>query len=131
MSSYSSHLHRILPPLTSVIGILALGHGIYGLINPQEVGTRLGIPVSKSSSSALSLVSFIGARNIATGLTVLALLYTGQKKAVGTLLMCLVSTAAIDAWICFQVDRLKGKAVGHATMGFILGSLGAGMYWVN
>jgi hypothetical protein len=132
MSSYSSHLHRILPPLTSIFGIVALSHGIYGLINPQEVGTKLGIPISStSSSSALSLVSFIGARNIATGLTVLALLYTGQKQAVGTLFMCLVSTAAIDAFICFQTDRLEGKAVHHATMGVILGSLGVGMYWVN
>jgi len=104
MSSYSSRLHRILPPLTSVIGILALGHGIYGLINPQEVGTQFGIPISTSSSSELSLVSLIGARNIGTGLTPLALLYTGQKKAVGTLLMCLVSTAATDAWICFQIE---------------------------
>lgn len=131
MSSYSTHLHRILPPLTSVIGILALGHGIYGLINPQEVGTGLGISLSTSSSSAFSLVMFIGARNISTGLTLLALLYTGQKKAAGTLLMCLVSTAAIDAWICFQVDKLEGKALGHAAMGVILGSLGMGMYCVH
>jgi hypothetical protein len=131
MSTYSYHINRILPPLTSAIGLLALSGGIYGIISPQAYGTTLGIAISPSAPSSLSLVSFIGARNISFGLTILTLLYRGQKKAVGTLLICGVSTALIDAWLCFQHDGLEGKAVGHAVMGTICGSLGVGMYWVN
>ena len=131
MSTYSYHLHRILPPLTSIIGILALSSGIYGVIKPHALGDTLGIPISTSTSSLLSSLSFIAARNVSTGLTVLTLLYTGQKKAVGTFLLCCVATALIDAWICFQYDGLKGKAVGHAFMGVICGSLGVGIYVIN
>jgi hypothetical protein len=131
MPTYSYHINRILPPLTSAIGLLALSGGIYGILSPQAYGTTLGISISPSAPSSLSLVSLIGARNMSSGLTILALLYTGQKKAVGTLLFCGVSTALIDAWICFQHDGLEGKAMGHALMGAIIGSLGVEMYRFN
>ncbi len=60
----------------------------------------------------------------------LALLYTGQRKAVATLLMCGVAATAIDAWICFRHDdAAEGKAVGHAVVGVVVGLLGVGMFW--
>jgi Domain of unknown function (DUF4267) len=129
MSTSDYRLQRVLPPLSSVIGILALGGGVYGIINPQACSNTLGIRVPTPTSPALPFVSFAGARNISSGLTVLALLYTGQRKAVGTLLMCGVAAAMTDAWICFQHDAVEGKAVGHAVMGVAMGLLGAGMYW--
>ena len=71
----------------------------------------------------------MGARNLGTGITVLTLLYTGRRKAVGLGFMCGVSTAMLDAWICYQQNGTEGKALGHAFMGVLAGLLGAGMYW--
>ncbi len=111
------------------MGILALSGGIYGLLNPLAFSSTLGIPISTSSSPSLPLVSFVAARNLGSGVTVLTLLYLGQRKVVGTLFKCGVVTALADAWICFQFDGMQGKAVGHAVMGVLVGLLGVGMYW--
>lgn len=61
----------------------------------------------------------------------LAFLYMGQRKAVGTLFLCGVVTALADAWICFQHDDFQGKTVRHAVDGGVLGLLGVGMYWIH
>lgn len=129
MSTSSYRLQRILPPLSSAMSILALGNGIYSIVNPQAASETIGIPVSTRTSPALPWVSFVAARNITSGLTTLALLYTGQRKALGTIFMCGVVTAMMDAWICFQHNATEGKALGHAVMGVIAGLLGAGLYW--
>ena len=132
MSAYSYHLQRVLPPLSSVMGILALGGGIYSIVDPQAFGASLGIPVSTSaSSSVLPFVSFVGARNLGSGTTILTLLYLGQRKAVGVSLMCGVVTCMTDAWICSRYKAAEGKALGHAVMGVLAGLLGAGMWWVE
>lgn len=59
----------------------------------QAFSNTLGILVSASISPAPPFVSFIGARNLGSVITVLALPYTGQRKAVGILFMCGVATA--------------------------------------
>lgn len=130
MSTFPDRLQRVLPPLSSVIGIIALGGGVYSIVNPLKAsGDTFGIPILTSTSPALPFVSFAGARNLSSGLTVLALLYTGQRKAVGTLLMCGLAASMTDAWICSQNNATEGKALGHAVLGVAIGLLGAGMYW--
>jgi hypothetical protein len=59
----------------------------------------------------------------------LALIATGQRKAVGTVLMCGVLVAMADAWICSKFGASGGEAAGHASMGIVAGILGGGMYW--
>ena len=131
MSAYSYHLQRVLPPLSSLMGILALSGGIYSLVDPPAFGAgTLGIPVSTVTSSALPFVSLAGSRNISSGITTLTMLYLGQRKAVGVSLMCGVVTCMTDAWICSRYEPGGGKAIGHAVMGVIAGLLGAGMWWV-
>jgi len=130
MATWHSHLNRILPPLSSIIGLLAVGGGIQSLLDPLAFSTTLGVPLSTTSntSEALPFISFIGARNLSSGITVLALLYTGQRKAVGTLFMCGIVTAMLDAWICAKYGGTEGKAVGHAVMGMAFGAVGAGIF---
>ena len=129
MATWQSHLNRILPPLSSIIGLLAVGGGIQSLLDPLAFSTTLGVPLSTTSttSDALPLISFIGARNLSSGITLLALLCTGQRKAVGT---CGIVTAMLDAWICAKYGGTEGKAVGHAVMGIAFGAVGAGMFWL-
>jgi hypothetical protein len=102
MSGYNFRLQRILTPVSSLVGVLAVGGGVYSLVDPISFADTLGIPITSPSSPALPFVSFAGARNFGSGITMLALLYTGQRKAVGTLLMCGVAVAMMDAWICFK-----------------------------
>ena len=130
MSTSQIGLRRTLPFLSTGMGILALGGGILSIVNPQAFSEGVGIHVPTSSSAALPLASLAGSRNLGLGITVLALLYIGQRKAVGMTFMCGVVTAMRDSWICFQHDGTEGKAVGHAVMGVACGLLGAGMYWV-
>lgn len=129
MSTTSFQLQRVLPPLSSLMGLLALSGGIYGVVNPQAWSGTLGIPVSTPTSPALPFLQFVAARNISTGLTVLTLLYKGERKTVGTLFLCGVVTALTDAWICFKYNAPGGKAAQHAAMAVVVGLLGAGMYW--
>ena len=128
-SQLGLQLRRTLPFLSAGMGFLALSGGIYSIVDPRAFGDALGIPISTSTSPAIPFASFVGARNLGTGVTILALLYTGQRKAVGTGFMCGAVTALLDSWICYQYDRTEGKAVGHAVMGVLAGLLGFGMYW--
>ena len=91
METSSLRLHRLNTPLASLVGLLAVGGGIYGLIDPMAFSP---------SSPALPFVSFAGARNVSSGITLLTLLYTGQRKAVGVFLMSGVVAAMAYAWIC-------------------------------
>jgi hypothetical protein len=61
----------------------------------------------------------------------LGLIATGQRKAVGTVLICGVLVAMVDAWICAKFGATEGKAAGHAVMGIVTGILGGGMYWFS
>lgn len=116
--------------LSSALGLLALGGGIYGLVNPIGFSETIGIPITSPDSPALPFSSFTAARNFGSGLTILVLAYSGQRKAIGTLLMCGVVTAAADAWICAKFGAVEGKAIGHFIMGTALGILGAAQwYW--
>lgn len=122
-------LQQILTPVSSLVGVLALGGGVYSLVDPTSFASTLGIHITSPSSPALPFVSFAGARNLGSGITMLALLYTGQRKAAGTLLMCGVATAMADAWICVKYGATEGKAVGHAVMGIVIGLVGGGLNW--
>ncbi|KAE8452651.1 hypothetical protein EG329_013910 [Mollisiaceae sp. DMI_Dod_QoI] len=148
--------HFIQPSLiiaSSLMGLLGISGGIYGLTNPRFFATTLGIPFTMASPSASTdeaYISFIAARNLGSGFALLTLLATGQRKAVGTVLMTGVVVAWVDAWICGMFwkeekgvevevsaeDKAKEKegkvkARNHAIMGAGFGLLGLGMWWVN
>jgi hypothetical protein len=111
------------------MGVLAVSGGLYGITNPVAIASTLGIPITSPNSPSLPFVSFSAARNLGSGLTVLVLIATGQRKAVGTVLICGVVVAMADAWICAKFGASEGKAAGHAGMGVVAGVLGGGIYW--
>ncbi|KAL8722004.1 MAG: hypothetical protein Q9225_001440 [Loekoesia sp. 1 TL-2023] len=129
MSLADARLQPILTGLSSLICLLGLGGGIQSLVSPESFAEQtMGLP---TNSAALPFISFAGARNLSSGLTMLTLLYTGQRKAVGTLLMCGVVAGMTDAWISAKYNAAKGKAVGHAVMASVLGALGGALYWTQ
>lgn len=121
-------MSRFLLPASSLIGVLGLTGGIYGLLNPLAFSATLGIPITSNTSPALPFVSFAAARNLGSGITMLSLAASGNRKAVGIFLIAGAPTAIADAWICTAYSAEAGKAVGHAVMGLLIAALGAGLY---
>jgi hypothetical protein len=113
------------------MGVFAVSGGVYGITNPIAFASTFGIPITSPQSPALPFVSFTAARNLVSGFIMLALIATGQRKVVGTVLMCGVVVAMADAWICAKFGTTEGKAAGHAVMGSVTGILGGGMYWFS
>jgi len=87
--------------------------------------------VTSPTSPALPFICFTAARNLGSGITLLALLVTGQKKVVGLVLICGVVTVILDAWVCERYGGIQAKAWGHAGMGVFVELLGAGMWIVG
>jgi hypothetical protein len=129
MDISSLRLHNLHTLLASLVGLLGVGGGIYCLTDPIAFSDTLGIPVTSTSSPALPFVSFVGARNLSSGLAMITLLYTGQRKAAGVLLMSGVVAAMADASICATYKAKEGKAAVHAVMGVFMGALGGSFYW--
>lgn len=125
---------RILTGLTAGMGLLALTGGAFGLLSPVEWSTGFGLPLSTTTTSrqSLSLARAASARNVGSGLGVLALLATGHRRALGITLLTGVSVAWLDAWIVGSADEgVEGKAMGHAIMGAIVAGLGAGLVYTT
>ena len=57
----------------------------------------------------------------------LALLATGQRKAVGVLFVCGVVTSLVDGWVVWNAGD-GGKALGHVVLGAGVGLGGWGMW---
>ena len=57
---------RALLPLSSLIGLVGLWGGIYGLTNPLAFSSTLGVPLASTNADAAALpfVSFVAARNL-------------------------------------------------------------------
>lgn len=129
MATSIPRLLLVLSSASALMGTLALGGELYGVTNPLAFSETLGIPVTSADSPALPFISFAAARNLGSGITVLTLLYAGQRNVVGTIMMCGVAVAMRDAWICAKFGAAEGKAAGHAIMGFVAGMLGWGRYY--
>ena len=103
-------------PLSSLLGLVGLGSGIYGLTNPLAFSSTLGVPLaSNNANAALPFVSFVAARNLGSGITLLTLCALGSRKGVGIVLMAGVVTAFADAWICSKFGG-SGKSVSEFSL---------------
>lgn len=128
MASTRSSLNRYLIPAASLLGVLSLGGGLYGVVDPVAWSKTMGIGVP-TASPAIPYASFTAARNIAGGLTLLGLVSQKEFRAVGIYLLAGTSTAFLDARICAGHGGVEGKASGHAAMGILAGLLGMGILY--
>ena len=119
---------RYLMPASSLLAVLSLSGGIYGLLRPYAwASAAFGVsPSSIPSIAEEAYASFAAARNLGSGITLAGLVVLGNKKAVGVFLMSGVVTALTDSWIC---TKLGGeKALGHAVMGLLIAAWGWGVW---
>jgi hypothetical protein len=129
MAIPSARLPYVLTAASALIGTLTLTGGIYGLADPVEFSKRVGLPAASADSPALRYIRFAAARNVASGITLLAFLFMGQRKLVGRIMMCGVAVAVADAWIYARFGVEDGKTAGHVIGGFLVCILGWGMYY--
>ena len=134
-TSSQQSLTRYLLPFSSLIGVLGLWGGIRGLTNPFAFSETLGVPIASTSdnsnSPVLPFISFAAARNLGSGITMLALCASGNRKATGIFLMARVVTSLADAWICSSFGGESGKAMAHVVLGLLIACWGAALYWTQ
>lgn len=104
--------------------------GIYAFISPLAAARMHGIELEHSASgspssnrAAVHLVTVFGGRNLASGLTMLALYWQQMPKALGTMLLCTVAAGVVDTVVTSRWGT-KQKAWGHAIGTTILGLTG-------
>ncbi len=92
MALSASSLRQNAPPiLAGTLATVGLTTGLYSFYNPPTFAQNIGIP--NIPTSAIPFALFAGARNISVGISVLALLYDGQKRAVGFTMLAGVATS--------------------------------------
>ena len=122
MTTLRSSIARYTTLLASLLALLSLSGGIYGLIAPCEwASAAFGIPSSCSPAQA----SLTAARNVGSGVTLAGLVAVGNRQAVGIFLVSGSVTGLLDSWVCSNFGG--DKAFGHAVMGLLIACLGLGV----
>ena len=122
-------IRTILSSFAFILGVLAFSGGAYSFYDPIAWSASLGIQIQSLSSPTIPFAQLVGARNIASGLTIFVLLYTRQRRALGLTLMVGTVVSLVDAWIIANNGGLEGKAMGHAGLGLAIWAMGAVFYW--
>ncbi|KAK5738047.1 hypothetical protein LTR17_006290 [Elasticomyces elasticus] len=106
-----------------VLGCGIFSLGVYSQFNAVE-GARAFGGDGVANEKQATFVPIVFARNIAIGLAIMILGYQGERKAVGTILSCVVVTGVIDVGWCVQhgSSKLGQHAVGTAVI--------AGLGWM-
>jgi hypothetical protein len=89
-----------------------------------ETGAKQFAGSAITSSDRAFLYPIIGGRNIALGLSLVALSLQGQRKAVGTVFACSAVIGMVDSWFCYKHG--SEKWLGHA----IGSSIGLPLTWL-
>lgn len=114
MMSVRSILNTVIP----VIGTALVGSGLYGVFSPEKMGRAFGvIDVTKDMTV---FYPGIGGRNLAAGLAVWSLFMTGQRKALGTLLLCWDVVGVVDTYLLLIHDRPVDTIGLHVFNTFLL-----------
>ncbi len=115
-----------LETIKSSLGYLSAGGlvimGIRGILDPVAVSQLYGIPHADTLSSYIPVM---GARNIAIGVSIGALLFQDQRRAAGTVLSTALIIGPLDAWITYRyAGQLTSEVLSHVVADGLVGLLG-------
>jgi hypothetical protein len=81
--------------------------------HPLTSGAQIfGLP--QATDAEATFYRIVSARNVSLGLTILTFLITGQRRALGTLLLCFTFMCGVDlAWILRIPNVQRSKVVMH------------------
>ncbi|CAH0039009.1 unnamed protein product [Clonostachys rhizophaga] len=116
--SFRSHLDII----TGAIGTLLVGSGLYGVVSPAKMGRAFGV-IDVTRDMAVFYPG-IGGRNISAGLAVWAMTFTGQRRALGTFLICWMCTGIADTYVLLTHWKPVDTVWLHVFNTFALGLVG-------
>ena len=97
--------------ITGVVGILLLGSGIYGILYPTDMARIFGI-ISVTREMAVFYPG-LGGRNVSAGLTVWALKYTRQRRALGIFILCWTFVGYADTYLLLIHPEPVDMVWGH------------------
>jgi hypothetical protein len=116
---------------TVILHILPTTSGLYGLLRPGGALAMLGFPIQPHKSNeqnvSLSLVRMYAVRQVAMGLTCLALWWAGEHRWMGILMLICTPVAGIDGLAGRWLN--DGKDWGHWGFMPVLMVLAAGLLW--
>jgi len=99
-----------------LLGLTASSFGLTFLLAPITAAASFGVPIPEplpqSQDPLTTFLLVLGGRNLAIGLTGLALAYQRDFKAIGTLLLCLVIPGTLDSVLVWR-RGVRSAAWGH------------------
>ncbi|MFF4424367.1 DUF4267 domain-containing protein [Streptomyces sp. NPDC001549] len=104
-------LKRLTTALAATGGAFILYVGLSYLFAPQATAAGFGLPTWPRHDGA-AFLAVKGVRDVATGLVVLALLLTGQRRALGWAMAAITFVPAGDMVIVLANDGPAGQAYG-------------------
>ncbi|MGW6914344.1 DUF4267 domain-containing protein [Kitasatospora sp. NPDC054939] len=104
-------MKRFTTVLTVLSGLFLLYIGLLYLLDPQTSAAGFGLP-SWPEHEGTGFLTVKGGRDIACGLAVFALLLTGQRKALGWLLLALTFAPVTDMLTVLGNHGSAGTAFG-------------------
>lgn len=111
--------------IVAVIGTALIGSGLYGVFSPNNMARVFGIiDVTRDMTV---FYPGLGVRNFSAGLAVWSLFLGGQRKAVGTLLLCWDVVGVVDTWILLNHDRPVDTIGVHVFNTILLLSVGTAL----
>lgn len=155
LPSFAQTVNYALPALTLLLGTTGLFSGYIGTENPVKSSEVSGLPLSSNPPSAYdrAYLRFLGARNTASGLTLLSLmgLYglarwdglsvasTSIKRCVGAVLVVGMTVGLADGAALTKfadekggevdAEKVREKGFGHTVVAVFVGLLGVG--WLS
>lgn len=98
-------------PLTWLAPLLALGATFTGFISLLAPRTAVKLYGLSTGEEGLRFVPIFGARNLAIGVSTLALLIYGWRQPLGFLFLALAIPGMVDAWITYRHGSRPAAAV--------------------
>ncbi|KLT45523.1 hypothetical protein CC85DRAFT_282607 [Cutaneotrichosporon oleaginosum] len=102
-------------PWRPVCGLLGLFFtlGLKGVFQPLKGAQIFGLTQATDAQAAFYPV--VSARNVSLGLCILAFTLTGQRRALGTLLLCFTAMCGVDLAFVLRIHNVqRGKIAMHA-----------------
>lgn len=81
---------------------------------------------TNATPAEATFYTVVGARNLSLGATVLAFVYTGQQRALGTLLVCYTILGVVDiGFLLRRPGYSRSKLAIHVVKGLVFPVLGS------
>ncbi|KAJ4355443.1 uncharacterized protein N0V89_003459 [Didymosphaeria variabile] len=132
----STTLTLTIKAVTLIFALASLSTGLQAITSPITFATTFGIPLPPSPkhenpATTTSYISLLGARQLATGITLLVFAYQGKWVETATILSIIgVVVAGMDGYHIARRGS-SGGGLFHAVPGALIAGLAAAVLYVG